>query len=125
MDRSTLVVDCTEADFRTSETALYQILRRTTTNEPLGMVQQVQGRRGFEAWHMIVRKYDQRNTSDRSLAYAALISNIKTNKYDGRCGNTRDEECGTTLRYEELLIPLENIIIDKVTTQSASKVKKN
>ena len=25
---------------------------------------------------MIVRRYDQRNTSDRSSAYAALISNI-------------------------------------------------
>ena len=32
---------------------------------------------------------------------------------------------GTTLPYEELLIALENIIIDKVTTHSAPKVKKN
>ena len=30
---------------------------------------------------------------------------------------------GTTLPYEELLIALENIIIDKVTTHSALKVK--
>ena len=35
VDGSTLTVDCTEADFRTFETALSQILRRTTTNEPL------------------------------------------------------------------------------------------
>ena len=41
--RATLAVDCTEADFRTFETALYQVLRSTTTNEPLRMVQQVQG----------------------------------------------------------------------------------
>ena len=62
---------------------------------------------------MIVRQYDQRNTSDRSSAYAALISNIserdrakdveqfddilrnfinETNTYDGRFGNIRDEE---------------------------------
>ena len=32
---------------------------------------------------------------------------------------------GTTLSFEELLIALENIIIDKVTTHSAPKVKKN
>ena len=30
----------------------------------------------IEAWHLIVRRYDQRNTSDRSSAYAALISKI-------------------------------------------------
>ena len=113
VDRSTLAVDCTEADFRTFETALYQVLHRTTTNEPLGMVQRVQVQRGLEAWHMIVRRYDQRNTSDRSSAYAALISNItdcdrakdveqfddilrnfinETNKCEGRFRDIRDEE---------------------------------
>ena len=153
VDRSTLAVDCTGADFRTIETALYQVLH-TTTNEPLRMVQQVQGQRGFEAWHMIVRRYDQRNTSDRSSTYAALISNIseqlddilrnftnETNKDEGRFGKIRDEEkilavkklvpesllnCrfrGTTLPSDESLIALENIIIDKVTTHSA-KVKR-
>ena len=76
MERSTLTVDCTDADFGILETALYQVLHRTTTNEPLTMVQQVQGQRGFEAWHLIVRRYDQSNTSDRSSACAALISNI-------------------------------------------------
>ena len=86
------------------------------------MVQQVQGQRGFEAWDMIVRRYDQRNTSDRSSAYAALINNGSerdrakdveqfddilrnlintTNKYEGRFGKIRDEE---------LLIVLENTI---------------
>ena len=30
VERSTLAVDCTEADFTTLETALYQILHRTT-----------------------------------------------------------------------------------------------
>ena len=44
VDRSTMAVDCTEADFRTFETALYQVSQRTTTNEPLRMVQQVQAR---------------------------------------------------------------------------------
>ena len=38
--RSTLALNCTEADFRTFQTALSQILHRTTTNEPLRMVQQ-------------------------------------------------------------------------------------
>ena len=76
VERSTLAVDCTEADVRTLDTALCQVLHRTTTNEPLRMVQQVQGQRGFEAWHLIPRRYDQRNTSDRSAAYAALTTNI-------------------------------------------------
>ena len=55
VERSTPVVDCMEADFGTFETALCRILHKTTINEPLRMVQQVQGQRGFEAWHMIVR----------------------------------------------------------------------
>ena len=37
VERSTLAVECTEADFRTFETAVYQILHRTITNEPLRM----------------------------------------------------------------------------------------
>ena len=75
VDRSTLALDCTEADFRTFGTALNQVFHRTASNEPLRMVQQVQGQRWLEAWHMIVKGYDQRNASDRSSAYAALISN--------------------------------------------------
>ena len=60
IERSTLAVDCTEASVRTFEAALCRIMHRTTTNEPLWMVQQVQGQRGFEASHMIVRRCDQR-----------------------------------------------------------------
>ena len=76
IDRATLAVDCSQEEFRNLETTLYQVLHRTTANEPLKMVQQVEGQKGFEAWHMIVRRYDQRNTSDKSSAYAALVSNI-------------------------------------------------
>ena len=113
VDRSRLAADCTEGDFRTFETALYQVLHRTSTNQPLMMVQQVRGRGGFEAWHLIVRRCDQRKTSDRSSAYEALISNNserdrakdveqfddifmnfinETNKYEGRFGKIRDED---------------------------------
>ena len=45
VDGSTLAVDTTEADFRTLETALYQVLHLATTNEPLRMVQLVQGQK--------------------------------------------------------------------------------
>ena len=55
VERSTPAVDCTEADFRTFETVLYQVLHRTTANEPRRMVQQVQGQTGSEARHLIVR----------------------------------------------------------------------
>ena len=41
----------------------------------LKMVQQVQGQKRSEAWHLIVRRYDQRNTSDRKL---------------GECGNNSE-----------------------------------
>ena len=41
VDRAALAVDCTEADFRTYETGLY----RTTANEPLKMILQVEGQR--------------------------------------------------------------------------------
>ena len=78
-----------------------------------GVGQQVQGQKGFEAWHLIGRRYDQRNTSDLTSAKAALISNIserdlakdveqlndilrnfikETNKFEGRFGKIRDEE---------------------------------
>ena len=46
VERSAVAVDCTEADFRTFDTALYQVLHRTATNELLRMVQQVQGQKG-------------------------------------------------------------------------------
>ena len=47
VDRATLAVDSTEVDFRTFETALFQVLHRTTANEPLRMIEQVEGQRGF------------------------------------------------------------------------------
>ena len=77
------------------------------------IVQQTRGHRGFEAWHAIVRRFDQRNMSDKNSAYAALISNIsekdrakdveqfddilrtfinEMNKFESRFGAIRDEE---------------------------------
>ena len=76
-------------------------------------MQQTKGQKGFEAWHATVRRYDQRNMSDKSSAYAALVSNIsekerakaveqfddilrtftnEMNKFECRFGNIRDEE---------------------------------
>ena len=76
-------------------------------------MQQTRGQKGFEAWHAIVRRYDQRNMSDTNSAYAAPISNIserdrtedveqfddilrtfinETNKFEHRFSITRDEE---------------------------------
>ena len=145
------------------ETSPNQVLRRTTANEPLMIIQQLQRQRGFEAWHLIVRRFDQRNMSDKNSAYAALISNISerdrakdvehlddilrtcindVNKFENRIGKMRDEgetlavkklmldsllNCkfhGTTLSYEELIIAIENIIVDKVTTIT-SRQRKN
>ena len=61
---------------RSIESSLYQVLHRTTANEPSRRVQQTKGQKGFEAWHAIVRRYDQTNTSDKHSTYAALISYV-------------------------------------------------
>ena len=139
VDCATLAVDCTEADFR-------------RFHEPLKKVQKMEGQSGVEAWHLVVRRHDQRNTFDRSSAYAALISNIterdrakdvdeflktfttEMTKFENRFGKIRDVEKvlaikklmpesllnskfrRTEVPYGELIITLENIIIDIVST---------
>ena len=75
-DNNVIAFDCSDEEFRSIESALYQVQHRTTFNEPLRVVQQTKGQKGFEAWHAIVRRYDQRNMSDKRSVYAALISNI-------------------------------------------------
>ena len=112
-DNSTLAVDCPDEEFRSIGASLYQVLHRTTANEPLRMAQQKKGQNRSEAWHAIVRRYDQRNLSSKNSAFAALISNIserhrakdveqfddilrtfinETNKVQNRFGTIRDEE---------------------------------
>ena len=162
-DNSTIAVDRSDEEFRSIEASLYQVLHRTTANEPLRIVQQTKGQKGFEACHAIVRRYDQRNTSDKNSAYAALISNISekdrakdveqfddilgtfindTNKFENRFGTIRDEGKmfavkklmlesllkyrfkGTTMSYNEFLVALEKIIVDKVATVPTVRGKK-
>ena len=55
-----IAFDCSDDEFRSIEASLYQVLHRTKSNEPLRIVQQTRGQRGFEAWHAIVRRSDQR-----------------------------------------------------------------
>ena len=164
LDHNAIAFDCSGDDFRLMEASLYQVLHRMTSTEPLRIVQQTRGQRGFEAWHAIVRRYDQRNMSDKNSAYAALISNIskkdrakdveqfddilrtfinEMNKFESRFGAIRDEEKmlavkklmpesllnyrfrGTTISYSEIIIALENIIVDKVSTVPSSKNRRN
>ena len=112
-DNSTLAVDYSEEEFSTIEASLYQVLHRTTANEPLRMVQQIQGPREVEAWRSIMRRYDQRNISDTNSPHAALVSNIserdrskdvehfedilptcvnETSQFENSFGKVRDEE---------------------------------
>ena len=67
-DNSALAFDCSDEAFRSIEASLNQVLHRTTANEPLRMVQQTRGQRGFEAWHAIVRRNDLRNMSDKNIS---------------------------------------------------------
>ena len=88
-DSITLAVDCPDKEFRSIEASLYQVLHRTTSNEPWRIVPQIKGQKGFEAWHAIVRRYDQRNMSDNKSAYEALISNISERDREKRRGAVR------------------------------------
>ena len=76
VDNNAIAFGCSDDEFKSIEASLYQVLHRTTANEPPRIVQQTRGQRGFEAWHAIVRRYDQRNMSDKKSAYAALLRNI-------------------------------------------------
>ena len=58
-DSSTLAVDCSDEEFRSIEASLCQALHRKTANEPLRLVLQTRGQKGFEASHAIVRRYDR------------------------------------------------------------------
>ena len=59
-DNNAIAYDCSDEEFRSIEASLYQVLHRTTANEPLRIVQQTRGQKGFEAWHAIAVRYDQR-----------------------------------------------------------------
>ena len=48
-DNNVIAFDCPDEEFRSFEASLYQVLHRTTSNEPLRIVQQTRGQKGFEA----------------------------------------------------------------------------
>ena len=130
-DNNAIASRCADEEFTSIEASLYQVLRRTTSNEPLRTVQQTRGQKGLEAWHVIARRYDQRNMSDKNSAYVVLISNIsefddilrtftiEMNKFE----NNRFR--GTTMSHSELIVALENILVDKVVTVPTARNKKH
>ena len=67
-DSNAIAFDCSGEEFRSMEASLYQVLHRTTANEPLRIVQQTRGQKGREALHAIVRRYDQRKMSDKNFS---------------------------------------------------------
>ena len=105
LDSSTIAVDCSEADIC--------LLKRHFTKSFTGRQRCNKGQKGFEAWHARVRRFDQRNRSNKNSAYAALISNKSakdrakdveqfddilrtlindTNKSENKFGTIRNEE---------------------------------
>ena len=48
IDNNVIAFDCSGEEFRSIEASLYQVLHRTTSNEPLRKVQQTKGRKEFE-----------------------------------------------------------------------------
>ena len=84
-----------------------QVLHRTTSNEPLRLVQQTRGQKGFEAWHAVVRRFDQRNTADNKFSNISekdrtrdveqlddilRIFTNEMNKFENKFGKTRRDE---------------------------------
>ena len=65
LDNNAIAFDCSDDEFRSIEASLYEVQHRTTANEPLRIVHQTRGQRGLEAWRATVRRYDQRNMSDK------------------------------------------------------------
>ena len=106
IDGTTLAVEFPDEKVRTSEVSRYQVLRRTTANEPTER-QQTQGQREPEAWREIARRYDQRNMSRKKPAYAARIneiepetrSNLTTSR--GRSPTRQTSSSSGALNYEE------------------------
>ena len=148
LDNNAIAFDCSDDWFRSIEAPLHQVLHRTTANEPLRIVQQTRGQTGPEAWHAIVRRYNQRNMSDKKSAYAALTSNIsekdrakdveqfddilrtfinEVNKFERRFGAIRDEEKMLAVKklMPESFIAVENIIVDKMSSVPSSKNRRN
>ena len=57
------------------ETALHQIVHRTTRNEPLTTYSGCKDKCDtFEVWHPIVRSYDERSTSDKDASVCSVKS---------------------------------------------------
>ena len=50
-DNNVIAFDCSGEEFRSTEASLYQVLHRTTSNEPLRRAQQTRG-----PWHATVRE---------------------------------------------------------------------
>ena len=145
-DNNVIAFDCPDEEFRSIKASFCQFLHRTTSNEPLRIVQQTRGQKGFEAWHAIARRYDQRNMSDKNSAHAALICNIsekdrakdveqfddilrtvtnEMNKFENRYGKISNKFRGTTMSYSELIVALENITVEKVVTVPTARNKKH
>ena len=50
LDNNATAFDCSDDEFRSTEASLFQVIHRTTADEPLRTVQQTRGQRGFEVW---------------------------------------------------------------------------
>ena len=48
-DSSTIAFDCSDEEFRSIEASLYQVLHRTTANEPLRIAQQTRRTEGIRS----------------------------------------------------------------------------
>ena len=68
------------------DASLYQVL------QPFRIVQQSQGQKVFEAWHVIVRRHDQRNMSDKNSALALISNFIERDRAQDVFGKIRKEK---------------------------------
>ena len=104
-DNSAIAFDCSDEEFRSIEASLYQILHRTTANEPLRVVQQTRGQKGFEAWHVgqkisiahqcLILKGTSWGSHEQSACSAGnkLVSSKRTRTQTGEATRPPDDRC--------------------------------
>ena len=91
-DNNEIAFDCSGEEFGSIEASLYQVLHRTTSNEPLRIVQQTRGQKGCEAWDAIVRRYDWRNMSDKKISVCSTNQQHLREGQDEEEKNARSQE---------------------------------
>ena len=135
-DNNVIALDCPSEDFRSIEASLYQVLHRTSSNEPLFSCCSRREDRKDLKHGMQLREGTIRGTCQtKKSAHAALVSNIserdrekcaeqfddilrtftnEMNKFENRFGKIRDDACRQEIdakKLPELQVPRDDDVV--------------